>query len=144
MLPAGLAARIGTRRGQQLGAFIDAMVEAGLDTGRIGMAAPMAEALAAFRQLDYDHVYLRPASLDQARRVIDVLQALVEHYADRPNLLPADRQGGFRAGSSEAMRAAVTYVGGMTDRYACQQAVALLGWRPDRLPRGVDTRPGSV
>jgi hypothetical protein len=28
----------------------------------------------------------------------------------------------------------------MTDRFACSQAVALLGWDPDKLPRGVDTR----
>jgi dGTPase len=71
-----------------------------------------------------------------------VLRALVEHYADRPNLLPADRQQGVEAGGEDARRAAVGYVGGMTDRFACLQAVALLGWDPDKLPRGVDTRPG--
>jgi hypothetical protein len=26
----------------------------------------------------------------------------------------------------------------MTDRFACQQAVALLGWDRDKLPKGVD------
>ena len=30
----------------------------------------------------------RPASNDQAAAVIALLRALVEHYADRPNLLP--------------------------------------------------------
>jgi dGTPase len=88
-------------------------------------------------------VYLRPASVAQAESVIAVLRALVEHYADRPNLLPADRRDGIAAGSEDARRAAVTYVGGMTDRFACQQAVALLGWDPDKLPRGVDTRMGG-
>jgi hypothetical protein len=29
-------------------------------------------------------------------------------------------------------------VGGMTDRFACRQGTSLLGWGPDRLPRGVD------
>ena len=66
-----------------------------------------------------------------------MLRALVEHYADRPNLLPADRQEGVEAGSEAAVRAAVTYVGGMTDRFACAQAVALLGWDPAKLPQGV-------
>ena len=42
------------------------------------------------------------------------------------------------AGSQEAMRAAVTYVAGMTDRFAFRQAVALLGWDPAKLPAGVD------
>ena len=32
------------------------------------------------------------------------------------------------------MRAAVAYVAGMTDRFAFSQAVALLGWDPDKLP----------
>jgi dGTPase len=84
-------------------------------------------------------VYLRPASVAQADAVIAVLRALVEHYADRPNSLPADWRAGvdLAAGSAEALRAAVTYVGGMTDRFACTQAVALLGWDPAKLPRGV-------
>jgi dGTPase len=140
MLPAVVAERAGLRRGQQLGAFIDGIVEVGASTGTIGMADELAEALAAFRQFNYEHVYLRPASVAQAESVIAVLQALVEHYADRPNLLPADRQEGIEAGHDEARRAAVTYVGGMTDRFACAQAVALLGWDPEELPRGVDTR----
>ena len=55
-------------------------------TGRVGMTAPTAEALAAFRQFNYEHVYLRPASAGPGRRVIALLRALVEHYADRPNL----------------------------------------------------------
>ena len=35
------------------------------------------------------------------------------------------------------MRAAVAYVAGMTDRFAFGQAVALLGWDPDKLPAGI-------
>ena len=45
---------------------------------------------------------------------------------------------GVDAGSPEALRAVVTYVGGMTDRFACRQATALLGWDRDRLPAGID------
>jgi len=36
------------------------------------------------------------------------------------------------------VRAAVAYVAGMTDRFAFRQAVAVVGWDPDKLPRGVD------
>jgi dGTPase len=117
-------------------------VQAAAETGRIGMTAPAAEALAEFRRFNYDHVYLRPASRHQARVVIDLLRALVEHYADRPNLLPAEHRGvdggGLEAGSAEAVRAAVTWVAGMTDRFACRQGVALLGWDRQRLPVGID------
>jgi dGTPase len=69
--------------------------------------------------------------------VVDLLQALVEHYADRPNLLPD--VAGIDAGSDAALHAAVAYVGGMTDRFACRQAVTLLGWSDRRLPQGIGT-----
>jgi dGTPase len=113
------------------------MITATAETGRIGMTSEIAEALAAFRRFNYDHVYLRPASRAQADAVIALLQALVEHYADRPYLLPDAHV--LDAGSTEALRHAVTYVAGMTDRYACRQAMAQLGWDRDRLPVGIDT-----
>ncbi len=40
-------------------------------------------------------------------------------------------------GSDAAVAAAVSYVAGMTDRFACRQAVSLLGWDPAKLPAGV-------
>ncbi len=142
MLPEVVRERCGTTRSRQLGTFIAAMIHATSDTGRIGMRSLEAEALAEFRRFNYEHVYLRPASRQQAQQVIDLLRALVEHYADRPNLLPAEHlhapDGGVDAGSPAAVRAAVTWVAGMTDRFACRQGVALLGWDRHRLPTGID------
>ena len=37
-----------------------------------------------------------------------------------------------------ALHAAVTYVGGMTDRFACRVAAAELGWDTARLPKSID------
>ncbi len=139
MLPALVRDRCGLMRREQLSAFIGAMIEASAVSGRIGMTARFAEALATFRQFNYEHVYLRPASVAQGLAVISLLRALVEHYADRPNALP-DVEG-VDAGSAEALHAAVAYVGGMTDRFACRQAVTLLGWSVDKLPQGIGTLP---
>lgn len=136
MLPDLVRHRIGTDRSTQLGTLVRAMIQATAETGRIGMIDPIAEALAEFRRFNYEHVYLRPASRAQGDAVIALLRALVEHYGDRPNLLPDAH--GLDAGSTEALRAAVTYVGGMTDRFACRQAMALLGWDRERLPIGID------
>ncbi len=145
MLPALVSDRCGVTRSRQLGAFIRAMIDATALTGRIGMLDDHAAALAAFRQFNYEQVYLRPASLAQATAVISLLQALVEHYADRPNLLPDDDAApggahvvvGLHAGGPDALHAAVRYVSGMTDRFACRQAMMLLGWGPERLPQGI-------
>src|SRR6478672_10495370 len=71
MLPGSVLARCGRRRSQQLGTFI-------------GMTTAEAEALGEFRRFNYERVYLRPASRQQATAVVDLLRALVEHYSATP------------------------------------------------------------
>jgi len=138
MLPDPVRDRCGATRSRQLGAFVESLVRTTLDTGRVGMDASAADALAAFRACNYEHIYLREASVGQGRAVVAVLRALVGYYADHPRAIPARRADGVVApGTPEAVSAAVAYVAGMTDRFAFRQAVALLGWDPARLPRGV-------
>ena len=141
-LPDLVRQRCGDRRGQQLGAFIDEMVATVLRSGKIGMDEEMADALAAFRACNYERIYLRPSSVAQGEAVVGVLRALVEHYADRPNLIPdaansGERSLDLRGGEPGAVWAAVGYVAGMTDRFAFRQAVAVLGWDPRKLPVGI-------
>jgi dGTPase len=138
LLPFEVRDRCGATRSDQLGAFIGAVIDAVAASGRVAMTGEMADALGLFRAANYRHVYMRPASVAQADSVIRILRALVEYFADRPNLIPAVATGpGLTAGGEAAVRAAVTYVAGMTDRFACQTAVARLGWDPDRLPQSV-------
>jgi dGTPase len=138
-LPPVVRERCGDTRGQQLGTFIDAMVGTILTTGQIGMADAQAEALAAFRASNYEHIYLRPSSVAQGEAVVGVLQALVEHFGDRPHLIPKTDPGdrGLSGGEPGAVHAAVAYVAGMTDRFAFSQAVVQLGWDPAKLPVGI-------
>jgi dGTPase len=138
LLPLEVRERCGTRRGEQLGAFIDAMVTTIVETGVIGMDTDHAEALAAFRGFNYEHIYLRDESVAQGKAVVEVLRALVEHFAQRPSAIPDSARAGLAPGSPDAVVAAVRYVSGMTDRYAFRTAVDRLGWDPDRLPQGID------
>ena len=101
------------------------------------MTEDLADALAAFRATNYERIYLRPHSITQARAVVEVLQALVEHYAAHPERVPGDSAHVPAPHGADALRAAVTYVAGMTDRFACQVATAELGWPSERLPRGL-------
>jgi len=145
MLPDIVAERCGRDRSRQLGTFVRAMVSATIATGRIGMKPDIAEALAEFRRFNYEYVYLRPASQQQASAVVSLLRALVEHYADRPHAIPhqtieaalGERADHVDAGGPEALRAAVAYVAGMTDRFACQQGLSQLSWDPAKLPHGI-------
>jgi dGTPase len=142
-LPPSVRDLCGERRSAQLGTFIGGLVSATLRTGQVGMEEDAAAALAAFRACNYERIYLREASVRQGEAVVGVLRALVEHFADRPHLIAetdedSTERSDCLAGSEEAIRAAVTYVAGMTDRFAFRQAVALLGWDPAKLPVGVD------
>ncbi|HBM56642.1 MAG TPA: deoxyguanosinetriphosphate triphosphohydrolase, partial [Acidimicrobiaceae bacterium] len=72
---------------------------------------------------------------DQASRVIELLRALVDHFADNPAELPSDALPESEEPGGDAVRlAAVRHVSGMTDRYACRSAVRLLDWDVERLP----------
>ena len=129
-LPELVVERCGSSRREQLAAFILAMIDGVGSTGLVGMPEPHAEALAAFRSFNYERIYLREESREQGAQVIEVLRALVEHLVERPERFP-------RPPGDDVVRAAVGYVGGMTDRFAMRCAVDWLGWDPSRLPRGV-------
>ena len=137
-LPEIVVERCGVRRGEQIGCFIDAMVHTVVETGIVGMDAPHADALAAFRAFNYEHIYLRDASVAQGEAVVDVLRALVDHYIDQPNQIPERHGDGLVSGEPDAVFAAVRYVSGMTDRFAFRTALSTLGWDPARLPQGID------
>jgi dGTPase len=116
-LPAIVRERCGDTRREQLSAFIGAVLDGIVHTGRVGMAPEMADALAAFRTFNYERIYLREASRQQGALVIDVLRALVDHFTPE-----------------RGVEGAVTYVAGMTDRFAFSTAEKSLGWDPRRLP----------
>jgi dGTPase len=160
-LPLEVTSVAGTSRTSQLSTFITALVTCITETGQVGMRPAEAQALAALRRFNYERIYTQAASVAQADAVIAVLRALVEFYASRPDRLPGHLTAGASAGrpgsahdgagadagaggarsgddGASAVRRAVTYVGGMTDRYAFETARTLLGWDPARLPRGID------
>ena len=124
MLPPAVLEHCGDRRSRQLDALIGGVVDAVEASGTVGMVEEMADALAAFRQFNYAHIYMRPASVEQGELVQRLLRGLVDYFAER--------HGGD-------IRASVSYVAGMTDRFAFTTAVRDLGWDPAALPAGIDT-----
>ncbi len=138
-LPEVVAERCGRTRSSQLRAFIEDTVKVSSCTGRVALSDEMGGALSELRLFNYERIYLRPASLDQSERVVKMLRSLVEHYAAHPAEMRSEGGGSMvhlGSGSPGALRHAVGYVAGMTDRFACTQAAARLGWAADRLPRG--------
>ncbi len=135
-LPSEIIEVCGRSRREQLNTFVRAVVRAVEEHGEVGMPPDEAAALAALRAFNYERIYIRPASRAQSRAVIDVLRALVEYYVEHPELMPDASD--VEVQSEAAVRVAVAYVAGMTDRYAFDMAVRHLDWSPERLPRGID------
>jgi len=132
-LPSEITEVAGGTRSRQLDFFVGALVQTISATGTVGMEPAPAAALTALRAFNYERIYTRPESLAQGDAVIAVLRALVGWYVEDPARVPAPWTD-----PDNPARAAVTYVGGMTDRFAFDTAVHQLGWRRDRLPKWVD------
>ncbi|HYA44592.1 MAG TPA: HD domain-containing protein, partial [Acidimicrobiales bacterium] len=134
-IPYVVADLAGRSRSSQLRCFIGALVSSMTIDGIVGMRQPYAHALAALREFNYERIYTRPESEAQAHVVIDVLRGLVEYFAADPSRLPAletQRRSNNLPGRHEdfpvnSLHRAVTYVGGMTDRFAFDAAAELLG-----------------
>ncbi len=138
-IPGDVAAICGRTRRDQLRTFVHAVIDAVAESGQIGMAAEPAAALAGLRAFNYERIYTRPESVAQASAVVAVLRALVDHFAEHPRDIPWEVAAD--PGSEEAVRTAVTWLGGMTDRYAFDTAQRVLKWPTAKLPQGIDRRP---
>ncbi|CAB5077902.1 MAG: HD domain-containing protein [Actinobacteria bacterium] len=132
-LPLEVTEVLGATRRQQLHSLIGAVIRTATATGIIGMDTTSASALTALRSFNYERIYNRHDSIQQGQAVIDVLTALVEHFIASPQSLPTVSHG-------DPITAAVTYVAGMTDRFAFDTATRLLNWPSERRPLGIDTR----
>lgn len=134
-IPESVATQCGNTRRSQLSTFIDAMTEGSVHAQEVGMTEPVAQALADLREFNYHRIYLRPESQSQGDIVIRVLRQLVEYYHAHPEAITDT--GPLSPSSDGALFEAVRYVGGMTDRFAFRQAVALLGFRYEDLPTSI-------
>lgn len=135
-LPEEIVAVAGRTRREQLRTFVHAVIAGVAEHGEVCMAPREAGALTAMRRFNYERIYTRPESVAQAEAVVRVLRALVDHCVSRPEVMPET----YRAsrGSAEVTFNAVTWIGGMTDRYAFDTAVRLLDWDISDLPRAID------
>jgi len=125
-LPAVVFEHCGTSRARQLHAFVTDAVTTTLSSGVVALSESMGETLEALRRFNFERIYLRQASIDQSAAVVNLLRALVDHYVNHPSVLPVGAE--LLPDDPDKVRAAVGYVSGMTDRFACTKAEELLGW----------------
>ncbi len=137
-LPKSLQSGIGITRSQHLNYFINAVVEATMSSAKISMLEESAYYLAELRDFNYRNIYLRPESTMQSEQVIGVLRSLTEFLISNSHIAIEKADLSDTLSEEEFIRAVVTYVGGMTDRYAFKMAAQLAGYDESKLPRGID------
>ena len=138
--PPSVRERCGDRRSRQLHAFIDGVVDAvARDRHHRHDRADGRGARRASAAFNYERIYMRP-DVGRAVRVGHRGAPGAGRALRRASVGHAPGGSGRRAtppGCPAALREAVTYVGGMTDRYAFARPSDLLGWRPEDLPVGI-------
>jgi dGTPase len=131
-LPHTVRSVCGPSREAQLDRFVLGLIAHFDESGEIGLPPPLVRALDEFRSFNFDRIYLRPASREQAASVVRLLRALVDHVVAHPT------SGSDHAHVGTGVVSAVAYVAGMTDRFACRLARAELDYPAEDLPRGFD------
>lgn len=133
-LPALVSERASNQQSGQLRYFTNALIEGISSTGSVCMPESAAEVLDEFRGFNYEWIYLRVESQDQAKMVKKALTALCDHFVDNPHLISKNIDTP-EPGSEAAGVAAVTYLAKMTDRHAFGLARNLLDFPKNQLPQ---------
>lgn len=138
-LPSIVREYAGSTHSEQIGYFVARLAQSIARSGRVALDEEAAAVLDTYRTSNFDKIYLRPASLEQARRSVHLLRAVTEYFIDTPGHIPDVSEGVVEhpgAGTDRAAELAVRYVSGMTDRYAIHVGAERVGLRTHDLPKG--------
>ena len=100
-----------------------------LGTTVIRFSKPLYQELKAIRSFLFTRMYRAPSVVVMRGQVTQVVNGLFPLYLARPELLPQEWRTDIEAAASETELARIVadYVAGMTDRFALQEGVRLLG-----------------
>jgi len=109
-LPAVEIGVLGSSGAERIDTLVRDLVERSEQVGDIAQSEQVGSAMDRLRTFMFEHVYLGPAVREEQARVVRMLGALLDHYAQH---LPT----AVVAGATDAERV-TDYLAGMTDRYA--------------------------
>jgi dGTPase len=110
-LPADEIAVLGATTSDRLTTLVSDVVAATGDRDEIRQSPEVGAAFRRLRAFMFREVYLGAPAGEESARARGVVQALFDHYAGRPELLPP-------APEPDPVTRVVDFVAGMTDRYA--------------------------
>jgi len=115
-LPQEVLRVLGASRGERIGRMVTDVITASIGSAVVRMSPPVLEATEALKAFMYAEVYPNPVLIREVRKAQGVLEAMVEYFNERPELMPEL----YRAiAEKEGVACAVCdYIAGMTDGYA--------------------------
>jgi len=111
-LPRELIDPLGDSGSARIETLVRDIVESSSGADDIVQSDEIGGAMLRLRKFMFDNVYLGPDARSEHERVVRTLSALVDHYLEHPEEIPAD--GGSASGDLQPV---VDYVAGMTDRF---------------------------
>ncbi len=123
-LPRESIALLGSTAARRIDTLVHDLVESSEVAGDIVQTNELAAAMLDLRAYLFEHVYLRPDTASERRRVAHVVTALVNWLADHPDELPPS--------DGPLLLRLTDHVAGMTDLYALRlyrQTFEPDGWR---------------
>src|SRR6059036_2944306 len=128
-IPQDIRASLGRDRGERLDTMIYDVIVTSYAKRDVTMSDEVLEATNALRKFMFENVYLAGPAKTEDRKAQGVLWDLLQHFEQRPELLPPEHQ---RIGKRDGVKRAVAdYVAGMTDRYALDTYASIFipsGW----------------
>jgi dGTPase len=113
-LPEGPVRVLGRAHGERIDALVTDIVEATDDGPEVRMSPEVLAALDGLRDFLFERVYLREEAAAEQEKAVKVIRALLDHYADHPDQIPAE----YASAPGDLETKVADYIAGMTDRYA--------------------------
>jgi dGTPase len=120
-IPQEVVSVLGYRHAERINTMVSDIVASSNSVsapGSIDMSQPILDASNVLRNFLYERVYDQINARPETLRVQGIVTALFEHFASRPELLPASIVSAAEGDSVE--RQVTDFVASMTDRYAVE------------------------
>ncbi len=115
-IPFDIKLTLGSTHSRRIAALVNAMIDYGGQTGRVGMDEKTTGAMNALRDFMFEEVYQNPVAKGEEGKSEAIVRYLYRHFAQDAGRLPGEY---WAIADRDGLPAAVCdYIAGMTDRYA--------------------------
>lgn len=113
-IPGQATQRFGDPGREWIASMVEAVVDESLATGELVMESTALEAMHTLRSFMFERVYLRAETEPTRRKVLGIVQDLVDYYLLHNEEIPSS----YRHPGSDPTTQVLDYVAGMSDRFA--------------------------